>query len=88
MNPRSLFRFGARILTGYEVPFNENALILIFKSERSTAQEAHFIDYLRGMATFLQRDHQKGQPFLLKELPRDHPTRVFAREVNPDFDKP
>lgn len=44
--------------------------------------------YLRGMATFLQRDHQKGQPFLLKELPAEHPARVFAREVNPGFDKP
>jgi hypothetical protein len=88
MKSGSLFRFGARISTGYEVPFNENALILIFKGERSTAQETHFIDYLRGMATFLQRDHQKGQLFLLKELPRDHPARVFAREINPDFDKP
>ena len=88
MKPGSLFRFGARISTGYEVPFNENALILIFKGERFTAEDAHFIDYLRGMATLLQRDHQKGQPFLLRELPVDHPARIFGREVNPDFDKP
>jgi pimeloyl-ACP methyl ester carboxylesterase len=88
MKPGALFRFGARISTGYEVPFAENALILIFKGKRSTDRERDFMDYLRGMAASLQRDHQQGEPFLLKELPADHPARVFARDVNPAFDKP
>ena len=87
MKPGSLFRFGARISTGYEVPFGESAFILIFKGERTTGQEKEFIDYLKGMAARLDAEHQNGAPFLLKELPAEHPARVFAREVNPQFEK-
>ena len=85
MQPGTLFRFGSRISTGYEVPFDENALILIFKGGRSTTTEQAFIDYLTGMGDRLKREHTNGEAFLLKELPADHPARVFAREVNPKF---
>lgn len=85
MKPGSVYRFGANISTGYEVPFAEDACILIFKGERSTKVEKEFIDYLKGMAARLQREHEAGTPFLLKELPADHPARKFARKVNPQF---
>ncbi|MEK7676516.1 MAG: hypothetical protein AAB676_11860 [Verrucomicrobiota bacterium] len=71
---------------GYEVPFNEDAHILIFKGRRTTKVEKGFIDYLRSMAENLKKEHAAGIPFLLKELPADHSARKFAREVNPAFE--
>jgi pimeloyl-ACP methyl ester carboxylesterase len=89
MKPGTLFRFGAFISTGYEVPFNDPAYILIFKGERTTTEEKDFMAYLKTMATRLQGRRQKAQEmFLLKDLPDDHPARKFAREVNPKFDTP
>jgi pimeloyl-ACP methyl ester carboxylesterase len=86
MKPGSLFRFGAHLSTGYEVPFAEAAYILIFKGERSTAREKDFMDYLKGMAARLKHEQQIGhEVFLLKDLPADHPARQFARRVNPEW---
>ncbi len=87
MKPGSLYRFAANISTGYEVPFKEDAYILIFKGDRTTKVEKEFIDYLQGLAKRLQHEHEAGTPFRLKELPKDHPARRFAREVNPKFDE-
>jgi len=87
MKPGSLFRFGANIPTGYEVPFDEEALILIFKGDRSTKAEAEFIMYLKGLAGWLKREQRSGVPYLLRDLSPTHPARVFAREVNPAFEK-
>ncbi len=87
MKAGSLFRFAAGTPTGYEVPFDESALILIFKGDRITKDEREFIDYLKGMAARLEKERSEGTPFLLKELPADHPARVFGRQVNPEFDK-
>jgi quercetin dioxygenase-like cupin family protein len=88
MKPGTLFRFAAGTPTGYEVPFDDAALILIFKGDRITKDEREFIDYLAGMAERLEKEHQAGTPFLLRELPDDHPARVYARQINPQFDKP
>jgi pimeloyl-ACP methyl ester carboxylesterase/quercetin dioxygenase-like cupin family protein len=87
MKAGSLFRFAPGTPTGYEVPFDEPAFILIFKGDRVTKDEREFIDYLKGMADRLEKDHAAGTPFLLKELAADHPAREFARKVNPQFDK-
>lgn len=85
MGPGSLFRFGANISTGYEIPFDEPAYILIFKGQRTTKAEKNFIDYLQGMAARLRQEQSRGTPFLLKELPENHPARKFAHEANPDW---
>ena len=87
MKPGSLFRFGSDIPTGYEVPFDEEAVILIFKGDRSTEVEEEFISYLKGLAGWLKREQQSGVPFLLRDLPPSHPARAFARTVNPAFEK-
>jgi pimeloyl-ACP methyl ester carboxylesterase/quercetin dioxygenase-like cupin family protein len=87
MKAGTLFRFAAGTPTGYEVPFDEAALILIFKGDRLTKDEREFIDYLAGMAERLEKEHAGGTPFLLRELPDDHPARIFARQINPQFDK-
>ncbi len=86
MNPGSLFRFAARTPTGYEVPFAEDAYLLIFKGDRLSKSEKEFIDYLRGMKERLRNERKQGVPYLLRDLPEDHPARRFAREVHPQFE--
>lgn len=87
MKPGTLFHFAPNTPTGYEVPFSEDAFILIFKGERLTKKEEDFINYLKGMAGRLEREHQAGVPYLLSDLPADHPAILFAKEVNADFGK-
>jgi pimeloyl-ACP methyl ester carboxylesterase/quercetin dioxygenase-like cupin family protein len=86
MQPGTLFRFAPNTPTGYEVPFDENAFILIFKGDRLTESEADFIEYLEGMADRLEREHEAGVPYLMTDLSADHPAIEFARQVNTDFD--
>lgn len=86
MKPGTLFRFGKNVSTGYEVPFGEDACILIFKGDRTTKRESEFTEYLQGMADKLRQEHADGTPFLLKELPAEHPARKFAQQVNPEFE--
>jgi quercetin dioxygenase-like cupin family protein len=84
MKPGSVFWFGPGIPTGYEVPFNEPALILAFKS-RSPGTIEDFVDYVQNkMNPKLVEEHENGTPFFLKELSEDHPARVFGRTVNPE----
>jgi len=87
MKPGTLFRFGKNVPTGYEVPFAESAFILIFKGDRLSKSEAEFITYLQGMAERLEHEHKEGTPFLLRELPADHPARAFAAKVNPEWER-
>jgi quercetin dioxygenase-like cupin family protein len=82
MRPGSLFWFGDNVPTGYEVPFDEDAFILIFKSgERGSDHDTNFVEYLKGMAARIAQEHKEGTPFLLTELPDDHPARVFAAGI-------
>jgi quercetin dioxygenase-like cupin family protein len=78
MRAGSLFWFGDNVATGYEVPFAENAYILIFKSNPRPDDNA-FLAYLREMAARLEADHAAGTPFRFHEIPDDHPAKVFAR---------
>jgi hypothetical protein len=52
-----------------------------------TQKEADFIDYLKSMATRLEKERQAGIPYLLKDLPADYPAIIFAESVNPNFQK-
>lgn len=86
MKPGTLFTFAPDTPTGYEVPFEENAFILIFKDKRLSRDEQEFIDYLRGLKKSLEQEQAEGHPMRLDELPADHPARVFAREICPRLD--
>jgi hypothetical protein len=86
MKPGSLFRFAAKTPTGYEVPFDEDAYILIFKGDRLTKSDEEFITYLKGMAERLRKEHTQGVPYRLEDLSADHAARRFARDVNPEFE--
>ncbi len=81
MKPGSLFHFAPNTPTGYETPFDEDALILIFKGQRLTASEAEFMAYLRGLAQRLEQEHKAGVPYRLTDLPKDHPALQFAHEA-------
>ncbi len=87
MKPGTLYHFGKNIPTGYEVPFDEPAYILIFKSHRSDWDDERFLKYLRWLKGDLERRHREGMNFFLKELDPTHPARVFARKVNPEWEK-
>ena len=76
----SLFWFGDNVPTGYEIPFDEPATILIFKTQAPDTAE-DFADHLQRMGAQLVADHDAGTPFRLDELPEDHPARVFAAGV-------
>ena len=78
MREGSLFWFGDNVATGYEIPFDEPATILIFKTQ-ARDETKDFGEYIRGMAAQLAADHAAGTPFRLNELPEDHPARVFAK---------
>jgi len=85
MESGSLYHFASNAPTGYEVPFDQDAFILIFKGQRLTQKEEDFVNYLKGMATRLEKEHKAGVPYLLSDLPADHPAIRFARQVNPGF---
>jgi hypothetical protein len=83
MKPGSLFWFKANEPTGWEVPFDEPSFVLIFKGYRDEMSDEDFLKYLRGLAERLERERANGTPFHFRDLPPDHPARIFAREVNP-----
>ncbi len=86
MKPGTLYWFGDNIPTGFQVPFRQDAYILIFKAI-SGDEDKVFMDYLRGMAEQLEKQREQGTPFALKQLPYDHPARQFARQINPRFEE-
>jgi len=87
MRPGSLFRFAPGTPTGYEVPFGEEAYLLIFKGDRLSRSEKEFMDYLREMKKRLRNEQKEGIPYLLRDLPQDHPARRFAREIHPRYEE-
>jgi quercetin dioxygenase-like cupin family protein len=70
----SLMSFGAHVATGYEVPFTAPATVLVFRGE--AAGQAQDV-FLSGLSP--------GQPPNLRDLPADHPARVFARGLSPPY---
>jgi pimeloyl-ACP methyl ester carboxylesterase/quercetin dioxygenase-like cupin family protein len=86
MKPGSLFHFAVNTPTGYEVPFPEDAYILIFKGKRSLGTEKEFVKYLYGLAERLKKEEQAGVPYHMKSLPANHPAVRFAKVVNPAYD--
>jgi len=85
MKPGSLYWFGDNIPTGFQVPFPEDAHILIFKAASGDDDQA-FVRYLQGMAANLTKDQKAGTAFRLVDLPASDPALDFARKANPNFD--
>lgn len=85
LKPGSLFRAAADSTTGFEVPFDSPALLLVVQARPADQDDAPIMRRLQSLQKRLERDRQAGQPFLLSELEADHPARRFARTVNPSF---
>lgn len=89
MRGGALFWFGDLVPTGYENPFAEPALLLIFKMEdRAPGYERAMFTRLEGVRETLEREHAGGTPFTFAELAEDHPAKVFARGLNPEGTSP
>jgi hypothetical protein len=86
MRPGSLFWFDTNVPTGYEVPFNQAAVLLILKGQRLSDTTDQFVRYLRGMAASLHGREQNGCAFTFAPLAHEHPACRFGRSVNPSFD--
>lgn len=74
LRPGSLMAFDANVPTGYEVPFDELAVILVLRGVPAAMDQHAFVARL------------KDEPVaMLADLPADHPARVFGRSVNPNL---
>jgi hypothetical protein len=67
-------------------PARHTALIVGSYADPHPARREEFVECLRGLAEKLKKEQATGTPFLLKNLPADHPARVFAREINAGFE--
>lgn len=76
MKEGSLYFMPPDVETGYEVPFDVPATILIIKFE-GPKNPVEFTEYLEGMKNRLIKNHQEGEAFLLSELSEDHPARKY-----------
>ncbi|MGQ9681242.1 MAG: hypothetical protein ACUVX9_01760 [Anaerolineae bacterium] len=83
MPPQSLAHLPANVPKGFEIPFEEPALLLVLRAEATTAEDIwRFL--LEDMQPMLQQRIHAGQlVFQLADLPADHPARLFAAQVNP-----
>lgn len=84
MRAGALFWFGDEVPTGYENPFDEPALLLIFKIEdRTPGYDRAMFARLEGVSKELEQEHAAGTPFTFAELPEGHPAKQFARTLIP-----
>ncbi|MFC3957943.1 cupin domain-containing protein [Halovivax cerinus] len=81
MTEGDLFWFGPGVPTGYEVPFDEDAYILIFKGEVMSDSAEAFVDSLRATDERLAEEAAEGTPFTFDDLPDDHPAIEFAESI-------
>ncbi len=79
IGPNDLFHFPGGVPTGFETPFGEDASILIVKSGSEPYDE--MVDGMRWARDELAKEAAAGTPFYYRDLPSDHPARVFARQV-------
>lgn len=71
MTAGDIFWFGPGVPTGYEVPFDERAFILIFKGQKTDASPDEFVTYLQEVDEKLEAEREEeGRPFTSRNSPR------------------
>ncbi|MBU1378811.1 MAG: cupin domain-containing protein [Alphaproteobacteria bacterium] len=86
MQAGTLFRFGDKMPTGWEAPFNEPALLLVVKPKGGNDNYDIFNRGIKAMQSAVDKDRKAGSPFYYSELKSDDPAIAYARSVNPNFD--
>lgn len=81
MQEGDLFWFGPDVPTGYEVPFDEDAYILIFKGEVMLDSAEAFVESLKSTDERLAAEAADGTPFSFDDLSDDHPAIEFAESI-------
>lgn len=79
INANDLFHFPGGVPTGFETPFDEDAVILITKEGGEPYEE--MVSGMEWARDELAEESAAGTPFYFGELPPHHPARVYAREV-------
>lgn len=82
MRPGSIQWFGPNVPTGYEVPFDEPAYILVFRGVVEETPD-EMLESIRRMKDEFVEMQEAGVAFMLRDLPADHPARLYAHQVNP-----
>jgi quercetin dioxygenase-like cupin family protein len=80
MKEGSLYFMPPNVETGYEVPFNKPATLLIIKFE-GPANSEKFLEYLEGLKKRLLLRQKEGEIFNISLLSTTHPARVFATKL-------
>ncbi len=80
INENDLFHFPGGVPTGFETPFEGPAVILILKEGNESYDE--MISGMLWARDELQKESAAGEPFYYRELPEDHPARVYGHEVS------
>ena len=80
MEEGSIFFMPPDVETGYEVPFNNSATILIIKFKGPNDPEK-FLSYLNNLKRKLEAKNNTGEPFHFSSLPPDHPAKIFAKNL-------
>lgn len=82
MDAGDIFWFGPGVPTGYEVPFDERAFILIFKGQKTDGGPEEFVSYLEEVDERLATEREEeGRAFTFDELDDDHPAVAFAESL-------
>lgn len=71
-----LFHFVAGVPTGFETPFDETAVILIFKGSGGSYES--MMEGMQDAKESLEQMAADGEVFRLDQLPEDHPARNFV----------
>jgi len=87
MTPGTIFHFGNDKPTGWEVPFNQDAHLLVIKKRTADENYESYLTGLQDMASMMEGWQQEGAKFWFHEIGPENPARQFASTVNPDFDQ-
>ncbi|AHG05156.1 hypothetical protein HALDL1_04385 [Halobacterium sp. DL1] len=78
-----VFWFGPGVPTGYEVPFDDDAFILIFKGTKTENSPEEFVSYLQNeVPGLVEEEREDGAVFSFEELDDDHAAVEFARGLD------
>ncbi len=84
MGPGSIYWFAPGVPTGYEVPFDEPAYLLVFRAVVSGTPEEMLSYVEEKLRPLFEEMQANGTPFMLRDLPADHPALEYAHMVNPE----